>query len=144
MREEHAVVTEQTLAEGLNEQLNREVATFLRYMLQAASIKGAEFEPVRQMYLAEVVDEVGHAQLLANQIVQLGGTPRLEPDLTPPPRDVRAMLEHDAREELRDVKNYVRLAKQAEEQGLFALKVRMEEQAADEDEHGQEMRRLLG
>lgn len=134
----------QELLEGLNRQLNREVTTFLRYMLQAAAIKGAANEPVRQMYLEEVDDEVGHAQYLANQIVLLGGTPKLEPDLTPPPGEIRRMLENDAAEEATDVKNYVRLAALAEEGGYFALKIKMEEQAADEDEHGFEMRRLLG
>ena len=132
------------LIDGLNEQLNREVSTFLRYMLQAASIKGAEYEAVRQMYLAEVTDEVGHAQYLANQIEMLGGTPKLAPDLTPPPSSVQEMLEADAGAEEADVKNYVRLAQLAEQEGLIGLKTKMEEQAADEDEHGQEMRRMLG
>jgi len=98
------------LIEGLNEQLNREVTTFLRYMLQVASIKGAQYDTVRQMYLEEVTDEVQHAQYLANQIAMLGDKPKLDPDLTPPPSDVRKMLENDAREEASDVKNYVRLA----------------------------------
>lgn len=55
-------MADQALINGLNEQLNREVSTFLRYMLQGASIKGAEHEPIREMYLSEVTDEVGHAQ----------------------------------------------------------------------------------
>jgi bacterioferritin len=134
----------QDLIDVLNQQLNREVTTFLRYILQAASIKGAENEAVREMYLDEVSDEVEHAQYLANQIVMLGGTPVLEPDMTPPPVDVRIMLEKDAAEEATDVGNYVRLAEMAEAKGLIALKMQMEEQAADEDEHGHEMRRLLG
>lgn len=134
----------QELIEGLNQQLNREVTTFLRYMLQAASIKGTQYEPVRQMYLAEVTDEVGHAQYLANQLVMLGGTPQLDPDLSPPPTDVRQMLQYDADEEKTDVANYIRLAELAEQEGHFALKMALEEQAADEDDHGQEMRRLLG
>jgi bacterioferritin len=134
----------QELVEGLNRQLNREVTTFLRYMLQAASIKGAANETVRAMYLEEVSDEVGHAQYLANQIVMLGGSPTLAPDLTPPPGDVHRMLEGDAAQEAIDVKNYVRLASLAEQDGLYGLKVKMEEQAADEDEHGHEMGRLLG
>jgi bacterioferritin len=132
------------LIDGLNRQLNREVSTFLRYMLQAAQIKGAEHETVRRMYLEEVGDEVGHAQYLAGQLVMLGAAPTLEPDLTPPPTDVRRMLEHDAEEERTDVQNYVKLASLAEQEGLYALKMKMEEQAADEDEHGHEMRRLLG
>ncbi|MCA9427253.1 MAG: ferritin-like domain-containing protein [Candidatus Omnitrophica bacterium] len=134
----------QKLIQTLNEQLNREVSTFLRYMLQAASIKGEKHETAREMYLEEVGDEVGHAQYLANQIVMLGGMPKLEPDLTPPPSDVREMLERDSSEEANDVKNYIKLASLAEQEGLYALKMKMEDQAADEDEHGHEMKRLLG
>jgi bacterioferritin len=127
----------------LNEQLNREVTTFLRYMIQASKIMGAQYEVVRQMYLEEVNDEVQHAQYLANQIIMLGGEPKLSPDLSPPPDDVQKMLNNDAEEEKVDVKNYIHLAEIAEKQGFYALKMKMEEQAADEDVHGQEMKRLL-
>ena len=134
----------QKLIDGLNQQLNREVTTFLRYMLQGARIKGAEHESVRRMYLEEVLDEVGHAQYLANQIVMLGGKPSLKPDLSAPPDEVRVMLENDSGQEAIDVQNYIHLAALADQEGLVALKMKMEQQAADEDEHGREMRRLLG
>jgi bacterioferritin len=134
----------QALIDGLNEQLNREVTTFLRYILQAAKITGAQWESVREMYLAEVTDEVGHAQELSNWIEYLGGTPKLSPDLAPAPDDVRTMLANDAEQERKDVANYARLAELAGKEGLMALKLKMEEQAADEDEHGHEMRRMLG
>lgn len=137
-------MSDQEIIEKLNTQLNREVSTFLRYMLQAAMIKGAQHETVRKMYLEEVTDEVTHAQDIANQIVSLGGLPRLEPDLTPPPDTVESMLANDIEEERIDVKNYVALARMAEERGWIALKMAMEEQAADEDRHGQTMRRLQG
>jgi len=134
----------QKLVNALNQQLNREVTTFLRYMLQAASIKGANNETVRKMYLEEVTDEVGHAQYLAGQIVTLGGEPKLDPDLSPPPADISRMLENDAKAEAADVKHYIRLAALADQAGLYGLKMKMEQQAADEDEHRHEMRRLLG
>lgn len=134
----------QKLIEGMNDQLNREVSTFLRYMQQAAAIRGAEWDAVRSMYLSEVTDEVGHAQYLANMIEQLGGRPKLSPSLSPPPRDVREMLRKDAEAERDDVKNYRDLAGLAEEAGLMAIKLQMEEQAADEDNHRMEMLRLLG
>ena len=41
------------------------------------------------------------------------------------------------------MRNYTRLASPAEKEGLFALKMKMEEQAADEDAHGREMQRML-
>ncbi len=132
------------LIAGLNHALNREVSTFLRYLLQAATIKGAPWESVRSMYAAEVADEVGHAQYLAEKIVMLGGTPGLAPELSPPPGDPRAMLENDIREEDADVKHYLKLAALAEQSGLIDLKMKMEEQAADEASHAEKMRRLLG
>ncbi len=132
------------LIKGLNHALNREVSTFLRYMLQGASIKGAEWEPARQMYLSEVTDEVGHAMYLADKIVMLGGTPTLAPDLTPPPSDVPTMLENDIAEEQVDVKGYMELAELAEKDGLVDLKLKMEDQAADEAGHAEAMQRMLG
>lgn len=134
----------QLLTTKLNEQLNREVTTFLRYMLQGAVIKGSEWENVRSMYLAEVSDEVGHAQFLANQLAVLGATPDLHPQLGPPLTNPRDMLARDIVEEQTDVTNYIALAALAEEHGMMALKMAMEQQAADEDEHGQTMQRLLG
>lgn len=132
------------LIEGLNHALNREVSTFLRYMLQGASIKGAEWDPARQMYLAEVTDEMGHAQYLADKIIMLGGKPKLEPDLTPPPSDVPTMLKNDIAEEKVDVEGYMKLSELAEKEGLVELKLRMEDQAGDEAGHAEAMQRLLG
>jgi len=131
------------LIDGLNQALNREVTTFLRYMLQAAAIKGAQWESVRAMYLAEVQDEVGHAQYLANSLRALGATPKLAPVLEPPPEDVRDMLAHDIEQERIDVKHYVALSQQAEQAGLMSLKMKMEEQAADEESHALQMERML-
>lgn len=132
------------LIEALNVQFNREVTTALRYMLQAAEIKGAEWEAVRSMYLAEVPSEVAHAQYLANQIVLLGGTPKLEPDLPPTIRDPREMLKGDAEQERVDAKTYAALAAMAEKDRCSELKLKLEELAADEDRHSQQMIRLRG
>jgi len=137
-------MADQELIDGLNRALNREISTFLRYMLQAASIKGAAWDSVRSSYLAEVQDEMGHAQYLANTIVMLGGTPKLAPDLAPPPSDPQQMLRNDIEEEHVDTEGYVKLANLAEKHGIYDLKLKMEEQAADEAAHAQQMQRLLG
>jgi bacterioferritin len=132
------------LIDGLNHALNREVSTFLRYILQAATIKGAEWNSVRSLYQGEVTDEVGHALYLADKIVMLGGEPKLDPDLTPPPTEVRKMLEQDIAEEKVDVEGYMKLAQLADQAGLPDLKMKMEEQAADEAAHAEVMTRMLG
>lgn len=65
------------------------------------------------------------------------------PDFTPPPDDVRGMLANDIEQERIDVNHYIKLAQLAEKVGLISLKMKMEEQAADEDGHALEMKRLL-
>jgi len=54
------------------------------------------------------------------------------------------MLENDIAEEHVDVQGYNELAHMADEQGLAELKVKMEEQAADEASHAEGMTRMLG
>ncbi len=80
---------------------------------------------------------------VAEKIVMLGGTPRLDPDLSTPPSDPAEMLRNDIAEEQIDVGHYLKLAEPAESSGLVDLKFKMEEQAADEAGHAEEMTRLL-
>jgi bacterioferritin len=134
----------QKLIEGLNHALNREVSTCLRYMLQAAIIQGAQWENVRSIYESEIDDELGHARYLAGKIAMLGGKPTLHPDLSNPPTDVPTMLQRDIEEEHKDVEHYTRMAELAGKAGLADLKLKMEEQAADEARHGDQMQRMLG
>jgi rubrerythrin len=53
------------------------------------------------------------------------------------------MLRHDIEQEQIDVSHYLKLAAMAEKDGLADLKMKMEEQAADEAQHGEKMRRML-
>ena len=130
------------LIAGLNEALNRELSTIIRYMLQGSMIKGRQNQSLRAMYREEVTDEIGHAQYLADTIVLLGGTPKFSPDLTPPPDDVAGMIENDLAKELSDIAHYKKLADLAEKTGDIELKMQMEEQAADESRHADELRRM--
>jgi bacterioferritin len=93
------VMNNEELIEALNHALNREITTFLRYLLQAAKIKGAAWESVWSMYREEVSEEVGHAQYLAERIVMLGGTALLAPNMAPVPADPQRMLENDIEED---------------------------------------------
>jgi bacterioferritin len=130
------------LIAGLNEALNRELSTIIRYMLQGSLIKGRQNQSLRAMYRKEVTDEIGHAQYLADKIVMLEGTPKVSPDLKPPPADVQKMIENDLANELSDIAHYKKLADLAEQAGDIELKMQMEEQAADESRHADELRRM--
>jgi bacterioferritin len=132
----------QDLIEGLNEALNRELSTIIRYLLQGGTIRGRRNHLLRDMYREEVRDEIGHAQYLVDKIAMLGGTPKVSPDLTPPPADVEKIIENDLTKEESDIAHYKKLAQLAEQVGDIELKMQMEEQAADESRHADELRRM--
>ncbi len=126
----------------LDDALNREISTVVRYMLQSSTIKGTSNEPLRQMYRNEVSDEIGHAQYLSDKIVMLGGKPQAKPNFKPIPSGIAEMVKNDLAAEEDDVAHYKKLATMAEEAGDIELKLRMEEQAADESRHAEQLRRM--
>jgi bacterioferritin len=132
----------EALIQGLNEALNRELSTIIRYMLQGSIIHGRQNQSLRQMFRDEVGDEIGHAQYLADKIVVLGGIPVVKPDLTPPPGDIEKIIDNDLAKEESDVAHYKKLADLADKAGDIELKMKMEEQAADESRHADELRRM--
>ncbi|HEC36351.1 MAG TPA: ferritin [Anaerolineae bacterium] len=68
-----------SLVEVLNKALADEWLAYYQYWVGAKVAKG----PMRGAVMAELVqhatEELGHAELLANRILQLGGTPLLKP-----------------------------------------------------------------
>lgn len=69
-----------TAAQLLNDALATELICTLRYRQHAFVAKGINSEPIAQEFLAHSNEELGHADLLARRIVQLGGTPEFNPD----------------------------------------------------------------
>jgi len=137
-------MSKEALIKGLQEALNREISTATRYLLQGAAIKGRQNEAVRDLYRAEVVDEIGHAQYLADKLAELGVKPLVSGDFSPIPDNVDEMIKNDIAAEEKDIFHYKKLAELAEAAGEIEIKLQMEEQAADESRHSQSLRRLQG
>jgi bacterioferritin len=131
------------LIKGLNEDLAAEWGTVIRYTYQAGKSYGILGAELREIFLRETADELGHAQFLTDVILDLGGEPATQPKPFEKPDDLKSMLELDLKMELEDVDNYVAHAKLAEEAGAIELKMKLEEMAADEAGHARELRRLL-
>jgi len=136
-------MTDASLINRLNRQLNRETSALLRYVLEAAALSGERHITARTLYLTEVREKVERAQYLADQIVALGGHPALSPDPICPQATMREMLRHDAAEERAEEQNYRDLATEAEKAHLWSLKLKIKAQAAIEHQHVAEMESLL-
>ncbi len=135
--------TKEMLIEGLNEDLAGELGAIIRYNWQASKSFGPQGAEVRELFASEIPDELGHASFLTDVIVDLGGEPTTTP-LDFERRDtLKEMVKLDLEMELQDVESYTERARQAEELGEVELKVRLEDMAADENEHARELRRIL-
>lgn len=64
----------------LNDALATELICTLRYRQHAFVATGINSEPIAQEFLVHSNEELGHADLIAKRIVQLGGDPEFNPD----------------------------------------------------------------
>src|SRR6187399_203448 len=64
----------------LNEALATEIVCVLRYRRHYYMAKGIEAKGIADEFLVHATEELAHADLLAERIVQLGGEPDFSPD----------------------------------------------------------------
>lgn len=63
----------------LNEALATELVCVLRYRRHYFMARGMQAKGIAEEFLAHANEELGHADLIAERIVQLGGEPDFEP-----------------------------------------------------------------
>jgi bacterioferritin len=70
----------ETAVKILNEALATEIVCVLRYKRHYFMAKGIHAAPIAAEFLEHANEEQGHADLIAERIVQLGGAPNFNPD----------------------------------------------------------------
>ena len=132
-----------TLVENLNKDLADELSAIIQYITYAAKTTGPFRPQLEQFFLAEVPDEQGHAQFLANKIVALGGEPTTKPSPVKAAKTNREMLVAVQEAETRAVAGYTKRAEEADAFGDIGLKVQLEDMIRDETGHCEEVERIL-
>lgn len=133
----------QKLLEGLQSDLEREIKAMLQYTYQAAMLLGVGSLSISPYLRQEANAELVHVGLLCDQIVALGGTPKLTTQKFSEARDLKAMLENDLDLERESILEYRERVKQAESAGEIGLKVRLELLIAEETDHVRQLERIL-
>lgn len=136
-------VTREDLIARLNEDLAGELGAIIQYLTYAAKASGPYRPQLVQFFRAEVADEQGHAEYLANKIVALGGEPTTVPRAVPPASGNKDMLEAVLAAELQAVRDYTARAEEAEAFGDKGLVVQLEDMVRDESAHAEETARVL-
>jgi bacterioferritin len=133
----------QGLIDGLNQDLAGEYQAIVMYTHYSAKLTGPYRRELRALFQAEIADEQGHAQFLADKVAALGGKPTTIPRPVPEADQPRAMLEHALAAEVRAIADYTARIRQADGFADIGLKVALENQVADETRHKEEIERIL-
>ena len=133
----------ETLIENLNKDLAGELSAITQYITYAAKVTGPYRPQLAAFFLAEVADEQGHAQFLANKVVALGGEPTTVAAPVPPAANNKEMIEAILAAERQAIIDYSERAEQAEAYGDKGLVVQLEDMVRDESTHAEETERIL-
>ena len=136
-------ITREKLVELLNEDLAREYQAVIQYRTYASAVAGVYRQELREFFEAEIADELGHAQLLADKIVTLGGRPNTVPAPVKYTEDPKEMLRNSLEDEEATVHRYVERREQAESCGEYGLAVDFDDLIRDETRHRDELRMML-
>ena len=131
------------LLQGLNEDLRGEFQAVIMYRLYASMVQGPYRQELRNFFEAEIPEELTHAQILADKIAALGGTPASTPKEVPVVMGAKAMLEAALKAEVDTIGEYVKRRKQAEDAGEYGLAAQFDDIIADETNHRDELKQML-
>ena len=133
----------QTLIAHLNQDLANEFQAILMYTVYSAQVKGPYRLQLAGFMQAEIADEHGHAQFLAEKIVSMGGTPIPIPTPIPAAADAYTMLQNIAAAEKQAIAGYTTRADEARSIGEVGLAVQLDNMILDETGHYEETLLLL-
>ena len=143
MANSDGAVSREQLIEGLNVDLAHEYSAVIQYRTYASAVTGPFRQELREFFSNEIPDELGHAELLADKIVAMGGVPVVQPADVKMTDNTREMLENSLADEEATIERYVERRRQAEQCGEAGLGVRLDDVIAEETKHRDELRLML-
>ncbi len=128
----------------LNEDLGTEYQSVVQYINHVATITGAEYLSVVDELKVHLAQELNHAQILAEQVSFLGGTPATTVPPVTPASDSRGALVADLRLESDQLDRYRERFAQANELGLADVAEALRPLLEQTQEHVRDLRTALG
>src|SRR5208283_1565621 len=132
------------LLDKLNEAIAREIQVSVQYMWQHVMIKGINAESVGGVFKKAAITEMKHAESIAEQLDYLGGVPTTKPTTIEIGNSVEEMLRFNKKAEEDAIVLYKEIIALAETEGEIVTKKLFESILADEEDHHNSFRTLLG
>jgi len=134
----------QKIIDALNKDRADELSAIMQYMKHHYEGKGMESLPILKIFKDVAIDEMRHAEMLAERIVALGGTPTKTPSPVVEGGDLKKMIQDDLDKENAAIKQYKEHIKLAEEENDTTTRRMLEEILADEEVHAGTWETILG
>ncbi len=131
------------IIEALNTALGMELGAIVQYMWHHVMVEGIESPEVAEMFRKTAIDEMKHAEKLAERIDYYGGVPTTKPGEIRIGGGMRKMIEDDLDGELTAIKTYKEFIRLAVEEGDPVTRLLLEEILTDEEDHEYSWRTLL-
>jgi bacterioferritin len=133
----------QELLQALNNALADELAAIIQYMYHHVMGRGVASPAVLEMFKSNSIDEMKHAEAVAERIDLLGGTPTIEISDIQVGGDLAKMIQDDLEGERRAIEMYRGYAKLAEKQDDPVTRRLLEEVLETEEGHANALEALL-
>ncbi|HEX9016597.1 MAG TPA: ferritin-like domain-containing protein [Chloroflexota bacterium] len=136
-------MADKRLLDIINKSIAGELQSLVQYMWQHVMAVGIASPAVRDMFEDISIEEMKHAEKLAERLDLLGGVPTTSPDPISVGGDLKQMIQNDIEAEDGAIALYKEAIKLATELNDPVTRLMFEELLGDEEEHQKAFRDLL-
>jgi bacterioferritin len=119
----------------LNDAIAREIQVSIQYMWQHVQWSGAKAFAVSEEFQSIAVQEMKHAEKIAERLFYLGGTPTTKPSPIFVGKALKEMLTQDVKDEENAIKMYKGIIEKAEKEGDLTTAFIFREILEEEEGH---------
>ncbi|MEM1520598.1 MAG: ferritin-like domain-containing protein [Candidatus Korarchaeum sp.] len=119
----------------LNRAIARELQVSIQYMWQHIQTVGPIHALLSSKFKEIAVEEMKHAEAIAERLWYLGGTPTVTPDPIRVGNNLREMVEQDVRDEENAITLYKQIIETAQEEGDVTTAELFKKILRDEEDH---------
>lgn len=125
----------QKLLELLNKAIARELGVSIQYMWQHVMAIGMKSPEIKDIFEDIAIEEMKHAEKIAERLFYLGGTPTTKPTPINAGGTLEEMIESDLKAEDEAIELYTEIIKLADSEGDSTTRLMFEEIMTNEEEH---------
>ena len=132
------------IIDALNEARAAELTAIIQYMGHHYEGEGLESPPILELFKKTAVDEMRHAESLAERIVYLGGVPIYKPGSVSRGGELKEMISQDLGLENGAIERYRKYIKLCDEAGDSTTRLLLEQILMQEEGHADAFETALG